>query len=201
MKRTIAILCAVFALVSTVAAQRITHNFQDISMSDALKLVQHQTDKYKIIFIYDDLEDFKVTTSVKGKSVPDALRQMIGFYPISMTVNDDNEIYVDTQTLQTNHGCDSVVTLHLTITVGVDNYYGIDFMVYPNPTDNIINIQFTNNYSPITEIRVYDMYGKILDVVRTNNYSSMPSEMMQIDLSRFASGVYFIKALSDGNVR
>lgn len=105
-----------------------------------------------------------------------------------------------TQTLQTNHGCDSVVTLHLTITVGVDNYYGIDFMVYPNPTDNIINIQFTNNYSPITEIRVYDMYGKILDVVRANNYSSMPSEMMQIDLSRFASGVYFIKALSDGNV-
>ena len=95
MKRTIAILCAVFALVATVAAQRITHNFQNMSMSDALKLVQRQTDKYKIVFIYDDLEDFKVTTSVKGKSVPDAVQQMIGFYPISMTVNGDNEIYVE----------------------------------------------------------------------------------------------------------
>ncbi|MBR6431976.1 MAG: carboxypeptidase regulatory-like domain-containing protein, partial [Muribaculaceae bacterium] len=71
------------------------HTFQNMSMSDALKLVQRQTDKYKIIFIYDDLEDFKVTTSIKGKSVPDALRQMIGFYPISMTVNGDNEIYVE----------------------------------------------------------------------------------------------------------
>ena len=102
MKRTIAILCAVFALVSTVTAQRITHDFRNMSMSDALKLVQHQTDKYKIIFIYDDLEDFKVTTSIRNKSVPDALRQMIGFYPISMTVNDDNEIYLEC-THKTDH--------------------------------------------------------------------------------------------------
>ena len=95
MKRTIAILCAVFVLVTTVTAQRITHTFQNISMSDALKLVQRQTDKYKIIFIYDDLEDFKVTTSVRNKNVPDAIQQMIGFYPISMTVNGNNEIYVE----------------------------------------------------------------------------------------------------------
>ena len=95
MKRTIAILCAVFALVTTVAAQRITHNFQNMPMSDALKLVQRQTDKYIIVFIYDDLEDFKVTTSIRNKNVPDAIQQMIGFYPISMTVNDDNDIYVE----------------------------------------------------------------------------------------------------------
>ena len=62
MKRTIAILCAVFVLVTTVTAQRITHTFQNMSMSDALKLVQRQTDKYKIIFIYDDLEDFKASS-------------------------------------------------------------------------------------------------------------------------------------------
>ena len=102
MKRTIAILCAVFVLVTTVTAQRITHNFQNVSMSDALKQLQRQTDKYKIVFIYDDLEDFKVTTSIRNKSVPDALRQMIGFYPISMTVNDDNEIYLEC-THKTDH--------------------------------------------------------------------------------------------------
>ena len=95
MKRIVTILCAVFALVSTVAAQRITHNFQNMSMSDALKQMQQQTEKYKIVFIYDDLEDFKVTTAVKNKSVPDAIRQIIGFYPISMTIIDDNEIYLE----------------------------------------------------------------------------------------------------------
>ena len=102
MKRIATILCAVFALVFTVAAQRITHSFQNMSMSDALKLVQRQTDKYKIVFIYDDLEDFKVTTSIRNKNVPDAVQQMIGFYPISMTVNDDNEIYVEC-THKTDH--------------------------------------------------------------------------------------------------
>ena len=97
MKRTTitALLLLVCAMFFTAAAQRITHTFQNTSMSDALKLVQRQTDKYRIVFIYDDLEDFKVTTAVKNKSVPDAIQQMIGFYPISMTVIDGNEIYLE----------------------------------------------------------------------------------------------------------
>ena len=64
-------------------------------MSDALKYIQQQTSKHKIIFIYNELEDFKVTASVKGKSVPEAIKQLIGFYPIRMTQNGDNEIYVE----------------------------------------------------------------------------------------------------------
>ena len=82
------------ALVNTVMAQRITHNFQNVSMSDALKYVQQQTTKHKIVFIYNELEDFKVTTSVHNKSVPDAIKQLIGFYPIRMTQSSD-EIYVE----------------------------------------------------------------------------------------------------------
>ena len=82
------------ALANTITAQRITHNFNNASMSDALKYIQQQTSKHKIIFIYNELEDFKVTTSVKGKSVPDAVKQVIGFYPIRMTQSGD-EIYVE----------------------------------------------------------------------------------------------------------
>ena len=71
-------------------------------VNEWLKQLQRQTDKYKIVFIYDDLEDFKVTTSIRNKSVPDALRQMIGFYPISMTIIDGNEIYLEC-THKTDH--------------------------------------------------------------------------------------------------
>ncbi len=46
-----------------------------------------------------------------------------------------------TQTLQTVHGCDSVVTLHLTITVGLDDHETVDFKVFPNPTTGILNVQ------------------------------------------------------------
>jgi len=95
MKRLLIITLMLCAFVNTVMAQRISHNFQNVSMSDALKYIQQQTTKHKIVFIYNELEDFMVTTSVKGKSVPDAIKQVIGFYPISMTQSGNNEIYVE----------------------------------------------------------------------------------------------------------
>ncbi|MCR4856680.1 MAG: T9SS type A sorting domain-containing protein [Bacteroidales bacterium] len=103
-----------------------------------------------------------------------------------------------TQTLQTIHGCDSVVTLHLTITVGIDDHdLAASMTVYPNPTTSVINVQFTmNNVQAGTmEFHVYDAYGKLVDVVVANNDGNT-----QIDLSHFAPGVYFIKAVTEGNV-
>ena len=79
----------------SVDAQQITHRFNRVSMSEALKYLQGQTDRYRIVFIFNELEDFSVTADVRGKSVPDAIRQLIGFYPIAMTVNDKHEIYVE----------------------------------------------------------------------------------------------------------
>ena len=76
-------------------AQRITRNFQNVSMSDALKYIQQQTGNHKIVFIYNELEDFTVTTNIKNKPVPDAIRQIIGFYPIQMIQGDNNDIYVE----------------------------------------------------------------------------------------------------------
>ena len=106
-----------------------------------------------------------------------------------------------TQTLQTVHGCDSVVTLHLTITVGIEDHdFAASMTVYPNPTNGIVNVQFTDHNSPITQIHVYDVYGKLLgvNVVGANDYS--PRQTAQIDLSRYANGVYFIKAVANGHV-
>ena len=103
-------------------------------------------------------------------------------------------------------GCDSIHVLHLTITVGLDNHDGFDFKVYPNPTSNIVNVQCTmNNVQAKTfEIRLYDAYGRLLDVVETLCATSLQtgahdsSVQTQIDLSRYASGIYFVKAVADG---
>ncbi len=93
MKRYILFLIASLVAIS-VSAQRITHDFRDVSMSKALKIIEANTSKYKINFIYNELEDFTVTTSIDKKSVPDAIRDVIGFYPIKMTVDGDN-IFVE----------------------------------------------------------------------------------------------------------
>ena len=101
------------------------------------------------------------------------------------------------QTLQTVHGCDSVVTLHLTITVGVEDYNAFDFKVYPNPTNGVVNVQWTVNNEQWTdgELQVLDMYGRLLNVIGVNNDSSIRTA--QIDLSHYANGVYFIKMVAD----
>ena len=76
-------------------AQRITHTFSDVSMSDALVWLQSQTERYDISFVYNELEDFRVSVEVKNQSVPDAIQQMIGFYPIRMTRNGERKLFVE----------------------------------------------------------------------------------------------------------
>ena len=102
------------------------------------------------------------------------------------------------QLLQTLNGCDSIVTLHLTITVGIDDYETIGaMMLYPNPTDNIVNVRFSLNGRPVTsdaEIQIFDMYGKFLHTV------PVTGEKTALDLSSYASGVYMVKAVMDGQV-
>ena len=88
----ILLLCAI---VSVASAQKITHTFQDVPLSDALKYIQTQATDYNITFIYDELEDFRVTTSIKHKSVTDAIMQVIGFYPVRAVKRGENEIYVE----------------------------------------------------------------------------------------------------------
>ena len=72
----------------------ITHEYNNVSLSDALRLLNDQSKDYEINFLYNELEDFRITTHVRRKTVPDAIRQMIGFYPIRMSV-DGTEIIVE----------------------------------------------------------------------------------------------------------
>lgn len=75
-------------------AQKITHNFTATSLSDALAYIAKSTKEYRVNFIYNELEDFTVTTHVVKQSVPDAIRQIIGFYPMKMAI-DEKDIYVE----------------------------------------------------------------------------------------------------------
>ncbi len=93
MRRFLFILACCLALTK-VQAQKITHEYNNVTLSEALRQLNEQTEEYNISFLYNDLEDFRITTSIRRKSVPDAIRQMIGLYPIRMTV-EDREIVVE----------------------------------------------------------------------------------------------------------
>ena len=83
-----------FLTFAGVQAQKITREYRNVSLSEALRQLNEQTDEYTISFLYNELEDFRVTASIRRKSVPDAIRQMIGFYPIRVAI-EDKEIAVE----------------------------------------------------------------------------------------------------------
>jgi len=78
------------------------------------------------------------------------------------------------------------------LTTGVAVRETEQLLVWPNPTSGILNIQFTNQNPPFTEIKIYDVSGKIVDVVETFYGASL--QTAQIDLSRFPDGTYFLQA-------
>lgn len=78
-------------------AQRITRQYNNVSFSAALKDLNARQHKYTINFVYDELEDFRVTKSIRNQSVPDAIMQLIGFYPIRMMQVEDNIMVECTQ--------------------------------------------------------------------------------------------------------
>lgn len=84
-------------LVQQSYAQRITRQYNNMSFSAALKDLNARQHKYTINFVYDELEDFRVTKSIRNQSVPDAIMQLIGFYPIRMTQVEDNIMVECTQ--------------------------------------------------------------------------------------------------------
>ncbi|MBQ6209906.1 MAG: TonB-dependent receptor [Prevotella sp.] len=129
------IFLALLLPVSILAQKRISHEYNNVSLSDALKQLAGQQTDYTIMFLYNELEDFRITTTVSRKTLPDAIQQMIGFYPIRMTVDDSNpkgkKIFVE---------CTHKADRHLTGTV-IDElgqpiaYANIAIL---NPTDSTL---------------------------------------------------------------
>ena len=165
----------------SVSAQKITRNFRDVSMSDALRYIQEQTTRYDIIFIYNDLEDFRVTTDVRHKSVSDAILQLVGFYPVRIYKSGEREIYVE---------CTHKTDRHLTGTI-IDEqgqpaaYANIAIL---NPTDSTLLSGGVSNESgyfaiPYEQSTVLARisYVGYKTIYRLCNHSKMGTIRMQPD--------------------
>ena len=103
------------------------------------------------------------------------------------------------QTLQTIHGCDSVVTLHLTInTVGINQYTSLqDYHInaYPNPTHHVVTIEIDNKQTLFSKVEIYDAVGrKINDVCW-----SVPSSTQRINMNELTKGIYFLRLFNENN--
>lgn len=145
-------------------AQTVSRSYRNKSMSDVLVNLSRATGRYKIAFIYNELEDFTVTKTVTRSTVPDAVRAVIGFYPIRMTVCGDSLILVECTQKEPDRligrlvdaGKEPVVgaTVRLLspddsteINVGVSNESG--WFVIPAKTETVLLCVSAIGYEPV----------------------------------------------------
>ena len=89
------ILIGLFAGIANPHTVRAQHTFHSTSLSDALIQLDESSKRYDINFVYDELEDFTVSKTIKkGRSLPDAVREVCGFYPVKVRVK-GRDIFVE----------------------------------------------------------------------------------------------------------
>ena len=85
-----------------------------------------------------------------------------------------------------------------TTDVGIVNYLENSISLFPNPANDVVNVQCTMNNVQLEGIEVIDVYGKVVrTVVGANNYSPMP---IRINVSGLANGMYFVRVTTDEGV-
>ena len=131
MMKHLAVFLIVLCCQTSMYGQHITRNYDNVSLSEVLRDLNEQSADYTISFLYNELEDFRVTTSIKRKSIPDAVMQVIGFYPIRVVKREEKEIYVE---------CIHKTELHLTGTIIDENRQPVPYanIYLLHPSDSTV---------------------------------------------------------------
>ncbi len=83
-------------MVQAASAQHVSRNYKEKSMPKVLMDLRHSTNRYKIAFIHNELEDYTVTKQFSNLTIPEAIQTCIGYYPITMKNVGDSLLFVET---------------------------------------------------------------------------------------------------------
>lgn len=85
-KRLMSLLLIIFLSLGTVMAQKLTINFRNESMSQALKRLERASG-YKIMFTYEDVEGYKVNHNAKNEEFQAILQNMLSEKPLDYVID------------------------------------------------------------------------------------------------------------------
>lgn len=71
-----------------------------------------------------------------------------------------------------------------------DYLTNLDFSLYPNPTSEMVHIQFNESLLESPKIKIYDLIGKL--VYENNNLETFASQDFSIWVDQLNSGVYLL---------
>ncbi|MBR5984729.1 MAG: T9SS type A sorting domain-containing protein [Bacteroidales bacterium] len=126
---------------------------------------------------------------MKAKSQP--LARASNFKPFQTTTSpytwNDTE-YTETgdytQTFTAENGCDSIVTLHLNILSGISDTDNSAITIFPNPTNDILNI---TSPETISEFEIVNTLGQVVYRTEVNADNAV------FDVEGLNTGVYIVR--------
>lgn len=75
------------------------------------------------------------------------------------------------------------------------------FSLYPNPADGIVTVQLSpETCTLIPEIQVFDVYGRMLQVIGMSDTRGVSLQTAEIDMSAYPPGIYFVKLVDGGDI-
>ncbi|MDL2228466.1 T9SS type A sorting domain-containing protein [Odoribacter sp. OttesenSCG-928-L07] len=74
---------------------------------------------------------------------------------------------------------------------GINEILSEDINIYPNPVTDNLTVKYSEN---IDELKIFDLHGKL------HLQLAPKKEIVDIDMSLFPTGVYFIRIVSDNKV-
>ncbi len=94
------------------------------------------------------------------------------------------------------NGCSSVLTLNFVTEIcgGIEELKN-EISVYPNPTSGIVNIDLGEAHVSISQIQIFDVQGKLVDLPLTRRGS-----LLNLDLSGYPNGVYTLSFSTEQDV-
>ena len=79
MRHASLLLLLLIILAPNAGAQKISHTYNNVSLSEALLQMQNGQKEYTVNFVYNELEDFLVTTAVQNKTLPEPTPHRPGY--------------------------------------------------------------------------------------------------------------------------
>jgi len=97
-----------------------------------------------------------------------------------------NNIFIDNVNIQSLTGIEDIESLQ-------------SIRVYPNPVDDVLNIDFSGSDVNMSKMQVRDISGKVVKSINASELAYSNNGLFQLNVSDFSPGFYLIQITSEGN--
>ena len=174
----------------------------DVPTGLHIEVLDMTENSYSIKLLWNDnsdVEQWNVQYAQAGDEVEwTTVSVTNNFYTIENRIYDITYFYRVQAVCDENNTSEWTESLtHYIIYDGIEDHLLNSISLYPNPANDIINVQCTMNNVEVKALEVFDVYGKLINTVET---VCTPSLQTQINVSNLASGMYFMRVTTDEGV-